>query len=65
MPKMRTKKVVSKRFKVTKRGVVLRGRQMGRHLRATKSKSQIRRFREPAKVKGKLARSIKRFMPYD
>lgn len=64
MPKIKTKKVVSKRFKITKRGKVIRGRQMGRHLRIKKSKSRIRRLKEPAQVKGKLARTIKRFLPY-
>ncbi|TSC53561.1 MAG: large subunit ribosomal protein L35 [Microgenomates group bacterium LiPW_16] len=64
MPKAKTKKVVSKRFKITKTGKVIRGRQMGRHLRIKKSKSRIRRYKEPTQVKGKLAKTIKKFLPY-
>jgi large subunit ribosomal protein L35 len=64
MPKGKTKKVVAKRFKITKRGKVIRGRQMGRHLKIKKSKSRIRRQKEPAKVAGKMARMIKRYLPY-
>lgn len=62
---MKTKKVVSKRFKITKTGKVMRGRQMGRHLRIKKSKSRQRRQKEPTRVKsGKFIKTIKRFMPY-
>lgn len=64
MGKVKTKKVVSKRFKITKTGKLIRGRQMGRHLRATKSKNRIRRFKEKAQVSGKLAKTIKKFLPY-
>lgn len=64
MGKAKTKKVVSKRFKITKTGKLMRGRQMGRHLRAHKSKSQMRRQKEPTQIKGKLAKSVKRFLPY-
>lgn len=64
MPKIKTKKVVAKRFKITKRGKVIRGRQMGRHLKIKKSKARIRRQKEPAKIKGRFAKSVKRFLPY-
>lgn len=64
MAKMKTKKVVSKRFKITKTGKILRGRQMGRHLRLNKSKSQKRKYKEPVELKGKLVKSIRRFLPY-
>lgn len=64
MPKIKTKKVVAKRFKITKRGKVIRGRQMGRHLKVKKSKSRIRRQKEPARVRGKLAKTIKKLLPY-
>lgn len=64
MPKIKTKKAVAKRFKITRRGKVIRGRQMGRHLKIKKSKGRIRRQKEPARVKGKLAKKIKKFLPY-
>lgn len=61
---MKTKKVVAKRFKITKRGKIIRGRQMGRHLKIKKSKSRIRRHKEPIKVGKRFSRIIKRLMPY-
>lgn len=62
MPKQKTRKGAAKRFKVTKTGKVMRGRQYGRHLRRKKSKSAKRRHVEPAVVKGKFAKKIKRML---
>ncbi|MFH0863815.1 MAG: 50S ribosomal protein L35 [Candidatus Gottesmanbacteria bacterium] len=64
MTKAKTIKTVSKRFKITKTGKILRGRQMGRHLRINKQKSTVRKFKVPIQVHGKLAISIKRMLPY-
>lgn len=64
MPKAKTRKAAQKRFKITKTGKVMRGRQYGRHLRSKKTKSQSRRHKEPAKVTGKFAKTIKRMLPY-
>ena len=50
MPKVKTRKNVQKRFKLTKTGKVLRRTQNARHLRANKSKSQTRRFKEPKRL---------------
>ncbi len=62
MNKQKTTKAAVKRFKVTKTGKVMRGRQFGRHLRRKKSKSQKRRHKEPAQVMGKIAKKIKRML---
>lgn len=62
MNKQKTTKAAMKRFKVTKTGKVMRGRQFGRHLRRKKSKSQKRRHQEPAQVTGKIAKKIKRML---
>ncbi|MBI2036137.1 50S ribosomal protein L35 [Candidatus Microgenomates bacterium] len=62
MNKQKTTKAAAKRFKVTKTGKVMRGRQFGRHLRRKKSKSQKRRHQEPARVTGKIAKKIKRML---
>jgi len=43
MPKMKTRKIVSKRFKITKTGKVMHGVQGARHLRRNKSKPRQRR----------------------
>lgn len=50
MPKVKTRKNVLKRFRLTKTGKVLRGTQNARHLRSNKSKSQTRRFKEPKRL---------------
>lgn len=59
MPKLKIKKSVSKRFKVSKRGKVLRGSQMKGHLRSKKSKSSLRKKRMNAKLTGRFAKKIK------
>ncbi len=43
MPKMKTKKIVSKRFRITKNGKILHRTQGARHIRRKKSKSRQRR----------------------
>lgn len=64
MTKVKTKKIVAKRFKLTASGKIMRGRQMGRHLRLKKSKARIRRQKEPGRVTNKFAQKIRGFMPY-
>ncbi len=61
---MKTKKIVAKRFKVTSTGVYLRRKQNSRHLRSNKSKSQIRRFKVPARVSKTSVGVIRTFLPY-
>ncbi len=60
--KMKTRKSVSKRFRVTKTGKVLRRTQNMRHLRRKKSKKQIRKYHVPKSVTGKMAIKIKRML---
>ena len=43
--KLKTRKIVTKRFKVTKSGKILRRAQNMRHLRRKKGKKQIRKYR--------------------
>lgn len=62
MPKMKTRKVVAKRFKITATGKIMRRKQNSRHLRANKSKKAIRAYRVPVEVKGKFAKKIKRML---
>lgn len=64
MPKQRTSKATAKRFKLTKRGKLLRGRQYGRHLRRNKSAAQKRRYKEPATVSKGMTTTIKRLLAY-
>lgn len=60
--KQKTRKGVSKRFKVTATGKVLRRIQNSRHLRRKKSKKAVRNYRIPVLVKGAWARKIKRML---
>ncbi len=62
--KMKTKKIVAKRFKITKNGIILRGKQGARHLRSNKSKRQLRKFKTPGHVTPTMARTIAIFLPY-
>lgn len=62
--KMRTKKIVAKRFKITKKGYILRGKQNARHLRRRKSKSQLRRLSRTQRVSHSAEKTIRTFMPY-
>lgn len=60
--KLKTKTAAKKRFKVTKTGKVIARRQMGRHLRAKKSKSQKTRYKRKKEITGKMAKKIKKML---
>jgi large subunit ribosomal protein L35 len=60
--KQKTRKGVSKRFKITATGKVLRRSQNMRHRRRIKSKKAIRAYRIPIEVTGKWAKKIKQML---
>lgn len=60
--KQKTRSGVSKRFKITGTGKVLRRSQNMRHLRYNKSKKAIRAYRVPVEVTGKWAIKIKKML---
>lgn len=60
--KKKVKKSVSKRFKVTKTGKVLFGHQYASHKRSGKSKSRLRRQKEPGELKGEFAKKVKQML---
>lgn len=62
MGKQKTRKGVVKRFKITKTGKVLHGKQNRSHLRSKKSRSNLRRLKEPAQVTGEFAKKIKQML---
>ncbi len=62
MPKLKTKKAVSKRFKLTKKGKVRRNRAFSQHLLSGKSAKRKRNLRRPSLVEGKQARTVKRLL---
>lgn len=53
---------VSKRFKVTKTGKVVFAHQYGSHKKLNKSKSRIRRQKEPGQLTGAFAKKIKQML---
>lgn len=62
MPKQKTRKSASKRFKVTKTGKVMFEHQMASHLRRKKSARQKRRQAEPGLLVGEFAKKVKRML---
>lgn len=53
---------VAKRFKVTKTGKVMFEHQYGSHKKLNKSKSRIRRQKEPGELTGEFAKKVKRML---
>lgn len=53
MPKVKTKKIATKRFKLTKNGKIMHRVQGGRHIRRNKSKSRQRRQDKPTELKNR------------
>lgn len=62
MFKKKIKKSVARRFKVTKTGKVMFSHQYKSHLKLSKSKSRIRRQKEPGQLTGKFAKKIKQML---
>jgi len=62
MPKQKTRKAISKRFKLTKTGKILRRTIGMRHLKASKSKKISRRQKQVNYVVGKVAKKLKKFL---
>jgi len=60
--KAKSKKSVTRRFKVSATGKIIRRQAFGRHLRRTKSGSQSRRQRQNRVVTGRIARRVRRLM---
>lgn len=66
MPKLKTKKAVAKRFKITGTGKVMHYGSGGSHLLSGKSAKRKRRIRKSHVLKGKGdAKMIKRLLPYN
>ena len=60
--KKKIKRSVARRFKVTKTGKVLFAHQYGSHKKLHKSKSRIRRQKEPGQLTGAFAKRIKQML---
>jgi len=62
MPKLKTKKSISKRMKLTKHGKVKRGKPFGRHYKAGKNGKRRRSVRSRVLCVGKIAKTMKILM---
>jgi large subunit ribosomal protein L35 len=62
MPKLKTRKSVARRFKITRTGKVLHRAQNMRHLRRKKSKRSVRAYKVPRRITGKMAIKIKKML---
>lgn len=60
MPKMKTRKAVAKRVKVTARGKVIGHRTGAGHLKSRKSPKQIRRFRTTQELSKAFSKQAKK-----
>ena len=60
--KLKTRKSVAKRFKITKAGKVIRRGAQNRHLKANRSRANTRRGNVPKQLKGRMAKKIKIMM---
>lgn len=64
MGKLKTNQSANKRFRVTKGGKILRGKQMNSHLKAKKSSRRLRRLNEPTVVNKVDQKTLERLIPY-
>lgn len=64
MPKMKTKKSVAKRFKVTGTGKLKRARAFKQHILTKKSTKTKRNLRKAAYVSETQEKTMKTLMPY-
>lgn len=64
MPKLKTRKAVAKRFKITGTGKVLRFSSGKSHILTKKSKKRKRRLRKAKVLLGRQAKMVKKMLPY-
>jgi large subunit ribosomal protein L35 len=60
MPKQKTKKSITKRFKVTKKGKVIRRKAFIGHLKVNKSKKRKKNLQKVTSLKEPYAKKIKK-----
>ena len=65
MPKIKSRRGVQKRIKVSKKGKVLIKSSGKSHLLTTKNRKRKRRLRGSGALKGASAREFKKLLPYD
>ena len=64
MPKLKTKKGIRKRFRVTKSGKIKHGKSGKGHLNSSKEEERKRKLKKPGYVDKTQVKMIKRMLPY-
>lgn len=64
MPKLKTKKGVQKRFKLSKSGKVKRKKQGARHILTKKSRKRKRSLKKSTTVDKSFEKKIRNLLPY-
>ena len=65
MPKLKTKKAMQKRYRITKNGKVIANRTKRRHMMTDRSPKSKRQSRRKLNVEKMHVNAIKLCMPYD
>lgn len=65
MPKIKSRKGIQKRVKITKTGKVIAGRSGKSHLLTGKNRKRKRKLRSPSVLQGASAKEFKKLLPYD
>jgi large subunit ribosomal protein L35 len=64
MPKMKTKKAISKRIKITGTGKIMHYAKGANHLKSPKSASNLRRQKKVRQITGKMEKNFRKLVPY-
>ncbi|MBD3379029.1 MAG: 50S ribosomal protein L35 [Candidatus Omnitrophica bacterium] len=64
MPKLKTRKGLAKRVKVTKNGKIKRHKEGARHILTKKSRKRKRSLRKPTTVDKTVEKNMKELLPY-
>lgn len=62
MPKQKTRKIITKRIRITKTGKLLRRQGFRRHLKAAKSAKRLRNLKKTIELTGPMAKKIRKVM---
>ncbi len=62
MPKIKSRKLLTNRLKITKNGKVLRRQSFRRHLKASKSSKQLRNLKRTTSLVEHMARKVRKVM---
>ena len=62
MPKIKSRKLLTNRLKITKNGKVLRRQSFRRHLKANKSQKRLRNLSKVVALTGYMAKKVRKIM---